>query len=88
MDIVLQARGHMKQTRFRHLIDTAKTKRAKQQLSTRYGISCNSHQLYSVPGFDFVVERPGDLAHSEFGGVNKMYHQLLLDVALTPALNT
>ena len=37
-----------------------------------------------LPALDLVMSRPTDTAHSEYGGITKLMHLLLLEAILTP----
>lgn len=74
----------MEFTRVRRTINEATTKREKQVMSSKHGVALEQPAVIQTsPALDLVVGRPGDSAHSEFGGITKMFHELLLDVAVT-----
>lgn len=79
-DVVLNARSHYELLRQRRALDGLPTKGRKDVFSTKYGISVTKPAVVNIsPALDLVAGRPGDTAHSEFNGITKMVHQLLLD---------
>ncbi|RYC62816.1 hypothetical protein CHU98_g3384 [Xylaria longipes] len=85
-DIVGHARGHFETLRQRRALDELMTtKAAKKKLSAELGISLQPSAVSEIaPALDVITTRPSDSAHSEFGGITKMLHQLLIDQAMKP----
>ncbi|KAI0550499.1 hypothetical protein F4679DRAFT_572871 [Xylaria curta] len=82
-DIISNTRSHFEMLRQRRALDELSTKAAKQKLSSDTGISLERPAMADLaPALDLINTRPGDAAHSEFGGITKMLHQLLLDAAM------
>ncbi|EAQ83506.1 hypothetical protein CHGG_09910 [Chaetomium globosum CBS 148.51] len=52
-------------------------------LSVAANLGCRNFQQVA-PALDLISGRPGDAAHSEFNGITKMTHQILIDAALKP----
>ena len=80
------ARGHMEMVRLRRWMDEElRQKYKKEAFSTKHGISLEAPAvMYVAPALDLIGGRPSDAAHSEFNGITKMIHQLLLDAVSTP----
>lgn len=84
-DVVANQRGHHELVRQRRALNELPTKTLKNAFSSEHGISLEKPAVDNIcSALDLVAGRPGDTAHSEFGGITKMMHQLLLDVALKP----
>ncbi|KAI1494442.1 hypothetical protein F5X96DRAFT_560289 [Biscogniauxia mediterranea] len=78
-------RGHFETLRQRRAMDLFLTKKQKSDWSSTYGLSLESPAVCEIaPALDLVGGRPSDSAHSEFGGITKMLHQLLIDSAMKP----
>ena len=62
---------------------SAKTRRAKY--STETGLSTEDSPLVTIfPALDISRSRPSDPTHSEYAGITKLLHSLLMDAILTP----
>ncbi|KAJ8132205.1 hypothetical protein O1611_g1419 [Lasiodiplodia mahajangana] len=84
-DTISNMRGHFEALRQRRALDELPTKAAKKKLSTETGLSLERPAMLEMaPALDLITTRPSDAAHSEFGGITKMLHQLLLDSAIKP----
>ncbi|KAL9035756.1 MAG: hypothetical protein Q9180_004684 [Flavoplaca navasiana] len=58
---------------------------AKEKEENKWGILSEEPALFRLfPALDIIVTRPGDPAHSEYAGLCKQLHQLLLSAVLTP----
>lgn len=80
-DVVDNQRSHYEVTRQRRALDEQAAKTKKDAFSSKHGVSVDKPAvLHIAPALDLIAGRPGDTAHSEFGGITKMTHQLLLDV--------
>lgn len=60
----------------------AKTQQATYSTSTGIGISPPPLVTIS-PSLDLILTRPSNPAHSEYGGITKQLHMLLMNVILT-----
>ncbi|KAK3896610.1 hypothetical protein C8A05DRAFT_39840, partial [Staphylotrichum tortipilum] len=84
-DILNHTRAHVEMVRLRRAMEDMQQKYRKQAFSTKHGISLERPAVQQVaPALDLIGGRPGDAAHSEFSGITKMTHQILLDAALKP----
>ncbi|KAH6613526.1 hypothetical protein F5144DRAFT_654050 [Chaetomium tenue] len=84
-NILDQTRAHVEMLRLRRAMDDLPQKYRKQAFSTKHGISLDRPAVQQVaPALDLISGRPGDAAHSEFNGITKMTHQILIDAALKP----
>lgn len=62
-----------------------KSKTAIESKSKEFGMADGWPALLTVlPGLDIVRTRPADPAHSEFGGITKMLHLLIVSEVFTP----
>ena len=63
-----------------------RTQREKQKYCTSTGLDIATPPLFSItPALDIITTRPSDPAHSEYGGISKCMHQLLMGAILTIA---
>ncbi|RYC54491.1 hypothetical protein CHU98_g11716 [Xylaria longipes] len=84
-DMISDMRGHFETLRQRRALEELPSKAAKKKLSSETGISLERPAMsIMAPALDLITTRPCDAAHSEFGGITKMLHQLLLDSAIKP----
>lgn len=84
-DVLDQTRAHMEMLRLRRAMDDMQQKYRKQAFSTQHGLSIDAPAVQHIaPALDLISGRPSDTAHSEFNGITKMTHQILLDAALKP----
>ncbi|KAI0483356.1 hypothetical protein GGR56DRAFT_663844 [Xylariaceae sp. FL0804] len=82
---VLKARAHNLLERQRRHMDELPTKMAKINYGRTHGIAAEGPGFaYIAPALDLIAGRPSNAAHSEFAGITKMIHQVLLDQALKP----
>jgi len=84
-DIIANSRYHHETMRLRTLMDMTTTLRAKTKIASDYGFDTESPiPLQTIsPALDIILGRPGDPAYSEFSGIAKLAHQLLIDAILT-----
>jgi hypothetical protein len=84
-DIVAHGHFHHEIVRVRtHMDGLSKGKRNEYARSR--GLNVEAPPLIKIaPALDIIMSRPSDPAHSEFGGVSKLIHELLVDAILTPA---
>ena len=84
-NVLDQARAYMEMMRLRRAMDDMQQKYRKQAFSTKHGISIEAPAVQHIaPVLDLISSRPGDTAHSEFNGITKMTHQILIDAVLKP----
>ena len=83
--------SRMVATIFRHLrcvrILNRITIRAREEYGTKWGLdpSERAAALAEIaPALDILLSRPADPAHSEYQGLTRIMHNLLLDTLLTP----
>ena len=87
-DLVQTGRYHHEVERLRAHLKSLPTKYQRKLFCERTALGMNDQgaPLQSVsPALDVILTRPGDPAHSEFGGITKLLHSMLLDVVLTEA---
>lgn len=78
-DIVGNQRGHIDVQRQRRLMDGMNLTN-KKKYSSAHGLAIEAPAVgHIAPALDVIRGRPSDSAHSEFGGIVKMIHQILLD---------
>ena len=85
-DLVATGRYHHEVERLRAHLRSLPTKYQRKHFCDRIALGMNDQgsPLQSVsPALDVILTRPGDPAHSEFGGITKLLHNLLLDAVLT-----
>jgi len=83
-DTISNGRFHHETLRQRALMDMTTNQRAKASVASQYGFNTESPSLQTIsPALDIILSRPSNLAHSEFGGIAKLAHQLLIDAVLT-----
>lgn len=82
-DIVANGRFHHETLRMRdHMRAMAKTRQAKYSTDTGIGVTLPPLVTIS-PALDIILTRPSDPAHSEYGGITKQLHLLLMNAILT-----
>lgn len=70
----------------RKYMNNLSTLTAKDNFATRWGMDVESPPLLRLaPALDIILTRPSDPAHSEFGGLAKSMHILLLEAILAPS---
>ena len=61
------------------------SKNQQEKFATKRGMVVEAPMLSIItPALDLLRTRPADTAHSEYGGLTKMLHMLLVDQVLTP----
>jgi hypothetical protein len=62
------------------------TKRDREKYATKWGLDTVPSPLVDIsPALDILLSRPSDPAHSEYQGLARLMHSLLLDTVLTTA---
>jgi hypothetical protein len=85
-DIVTQGRYYNQAVQMRKEMMALNTVTKQEKYATNWGISQQIPSLQKIsPALDLIMTRPGDPAHSEYNGLSKQLHQLLLETILTPA---
>ena len=65
-------------------MDSLKTKDARAKYSSKWGLDLDQSPLVAIsPALDLILTRPGDPAHSEYSGIGKLMHEMLLQGILT-----
>lgn len=83
IDIVTHGRYHHETLRMRDHMKTL-TKTAQLKYSTQNGIGLSPPPLLTIsPALDIIHSRPSNPAHSEYGGITKQLHELLMNEILT-----
>lgn len=73
----------IRQRAFVRRMEASKT--AREKAAHQFGLALEDPALMSVlPALDIIKSRPADAAHSEYGGLTKMFHLLFVDQVLTP----
>ena len=73
-------RSHHEVQRQRSFMETKPTKREKALYGTTIGMASEPSPLVRwSPAMDIIRTRPSDAAHSEYAGITKMTHLLLID---------
>ena len=85
-DIVGNGRFHHEMVRIRQHMNSA-TENVKKRLAKDNSLTLNPPALQLMtPALDLVISRPSDPAHSEYGGISRLMHTLLLDSILILSL--
>lgn len=85
-DILTNGRFHHKSYRMRKNIGTLRTMKQKSDYCRDNGLDTESPPLVALsPALDLVLTRPSDPAHSEYAGISKQLHTLLINAILTKA---
>lgn len=83
-NIFEEGRFHHEMLRMRHEMNSQRNKGARAQYDKKYGLDDETPPLISIsPALDIVQTRPNDPAHSEYGGLTKNLHLLLINAILT-----
>ena len=85
-DITRYGRYHMQTLQLRNEMSNFHSAAKKTDFAKTYGLLIDPPALFKMtPALDVIVTRPSDPAHSEYSGLCKLFHQLLLESMLTPA---
>lgn len=83
-DIVSKGRYHHQTLELRQRMIKLKTKKAREDFAQDWGLADEQTPLIKLsPGLDLVLTRPPDPAHSEYAGMSKQAHNLLMEAILT-----
>ena len=87
-DIVAHGRFHHQTMQQRREMSGIRATGKKETFASQWGLSSEEPALLRLfPALDVILTRPSDPAHSEYAGLCKQLHHLLLDAILTPAAN-
>ena len=85
-DTFENGRYHKQAVAMRDDMEGFKTKVLRDKYATKWGIDTEEPCLVKIsPALDIILSRPSDPAHSEYNGLTRIMHNLLLDTILTPA---
>ena len=85
-DLVQNGRFHHQAKSMRKEMHSLRTKQERETYATKWGIDTEDPCLVAIsPALDIVLSRPGDPAHSEYSGMTKQLHLLLIETILTTA---
>lgn len=88
-DIIRQGRYHHSSLHQRLEMDSASSATGKMAMARKWGLRVEAPALFRMtPALDIIQTRPSDPAHSEFAGMSKQVHTLLLEHILTTAGST
>src|SRR5437667_8913016 len=80
-----RGRFHHEVVRQRQHMASLPSKNQQEKFATKRGMVVEAPMLSIItPALDLLRTRPADTAHSEYGGLTKMLHMLLVDQVLTP----
>ena len=83
-DSVWNGRYYFETMRLRSKADAQKSKAAKTRFCVEWGLSLQQSPLVRIaPALDIILSRPADPAHSEYAGMARQAHHLLIDAILT-----
>jgi len=83
-DVVENGRFHYQHVQMRRHAESLSAK-GKADYCAKWGISEDSPPLTRLsPALDLLITRPSDPAHSEYQGISRLMHELLMDAILTP----
>jgi len=61
-----------------------RTKREREIYAAKWGMNIDSSPLVAIsPALDIIMTRPGDPAHSEYNGLGRLMHEILIQAVLT-----
>lgn len=81
-------RYHYQTKMMRDGLNSMSTKTARERFCTTWGMDPDIVEpaLNKIsPALDIVLTRPADPAHSEYGGITRLMHEMLKDMILTPS---
>ena len=88
-DIVQYGRFHRQTMQQRREMNTLSTKAKREAFATKWGLLSEEPALFRLtPALDIILTRPSDPAHSEYAGLCKQLHHLLLETILTAGGST
>ncbi|KAL9036395.1 MAG: hypothetical protein Q9180_004325 [Flavoplaca navasiana] len=85
-DVIQNGRFHFKVLQQRDEMKAIRATARREAYATLWGLSTEEPALVRLfPALDIIRTRPSDPAHSEYAGLCKQLHQLLLDAILSPS---
>ena len=87
-DITEHGRFHYQTINMRQEMCSQRTKLARTQYGTKWGLNPEPTvpPLAQIsPALDIILTRPADPAHSEYGGISSLAHEMLIQAILTKA---
>lgn len=83
-DISANGRYHHQALAMRAEMKSLRTLKMRSDYSTKWGISQSDPPLVDIsPALDIILTRPSDPAHSEFQGITRLMHEMLLSSILS-----
>jgi hypothetical protein len=84
-DILNEGRFHYQAVEMRKEMNGRRTKDEKNKYGTRWGLAEGLEPALAAiaPALDLIATRPSDPPHSEFGGISRMMHEMLIEAILT-----
>jgi hypothetical protein len=80
-----EGRYHYQTLSMRKGMNELRTKTDKNTRATKWGLAVDEPPLPQIsPALDLILTRPADTAHSEYNGISRMMHELLIQGILTP----
>ena len=84
-DIIKEGRYHTQTLQQRYEMQAMKSVSKRENFAKQWGLLPEAPSLFKItPALDIINTRPSDPAHSEYAGMCKQAHQLLLETVLTP----
>lgn len=84
-DINEHGRYHHQAINMRKQMNNLRTATQRNQYGKDWGLAPRKPPLQQIsPALDLILSRPADPAHSEYGGITRMMHEMLLEGILTP----
>ena len=85
-DIIRNGRFHMQTMQQRSEMNAIRSTVKREEFASRWGLSTTEPALFKMtPALDIILTRPADPAHSEYAGMCKHMHTLLMETMLTTA---
>ena len=85
-DTVEHGRYHYQSLDMCNELNSKNTAKLRNNYARDWGINVTAPSLTKIsPSLDIIMTRPGDPAHSEYGGVTRMMHEMLIQDILTNA---
>ena len=83
-DTIKNGRYHYQTMQQRDTMSAIRATKKREVFASQWGLSPEEPALFRLfPALDIIVTRPSDPAHSEYAGLCKQLHQLLLEAILT-----
>jgi hypothetical protein len=85
-DILRSGRYHHSTMQQRSEMDEIRSTTKREEYGRKWGLQTGETALFRLtPALDIILTRPSDPAHSEFGGIVRQLHTLLVDSILSTA---